>query len=198
VLIFFQRLTQHFHQKLTRRKSEKVVLRRQISTLFCGSGSNANIASKRVNLSAPSTAMNGNYFSSLIDSAFRPFLSDLGFTFQSTHLSGRYYRATFVEPQHTLVVTFEPGDEEVVVMLLTNGDDSLKAIDDSAITPRLGDLNARYMSETTARARKENNAYFGQFEQTDPAEKMLLKCAKDLRLVLLLHLGKILGDLGSG
>jgi hypothetical protein len=137
--------------------------------------------------------MNGNSFSSLIDSTFRPFLSDLGFVFQSVQLSGRYYRATFVEHQHTLIVTFEPGDEEVVVMLLTNGDDSLKAIDDPARTPRLGDLSARYMSATTPLARTENRAYFSQFEQTDPAEKMLLKCAKDLRLVLPLHLGKALG-----
>ena len=77
--------------------------------------------------------MNGNSFGSLIESAFRPFLSELGFTFQSAHLGGRYYRATFIESRYTLIVTFEPGDEEVIVMLLTNGDDSLKAIDDSAI-----------------------------------------------------------------
>lgn len=134
--------------------------------------------------------MNRNSFSSLIDSAFCPFLSELGFTFQSAHLSGRYYRATFVESRYTLIVTFEPGDEEVIVMLLTNGDDSLKAIDDSAKTPRLGDLNARYMSETTASARTENDAYFGQFERADPAEKILLESAKNLRLVLPLHLGK--------
>lgn len=138
--------------------------------------------------------MNGNSFGSLIDSAFCPFLSELGFTFQSAHLSGRYYRATFVESRYTLIVTFEPGDEEVIVMLLTNGDDSLKAIDDSAKTPRLGDLNARYMSETTVRARTENDVYFGQFERTDQAEKKLLKCAKDLRLVLPLHLGKSVGS----
>jgi hypothetical protein len=134
--------------------------------------------------------MNGKSFSDLIDLAFRPFLSDLGFNLQPIHVSGRYYRANFVGNQQTLTVSFEPGDESITIMLIKNTDDSLDAIDDSERAPRLSDLNKRYMSKTTAAERTENDSYFGHIERADPAERLLLKCAKELRLVLPLHLGR--------
>jgi hypothetical protein len=132
--------------------------------------------------------MNGVIFTNLMESAFRPFLGKLGFAMQPLHVSGRYYRATFGGPHYTLLITFEPGDENTTVMLLTNGDDDLKAIDDPARTPRLADLNSRYMPQVSTDARSENEAYFDQFAASDRTEKLLLKCAKDLRLVLPLHL----------
>lgn len=132
--------------------------------------------------------MNGSSFESLMKSVFKPFLEQLGFVMQPVHVSGRYYRASFADRQHTLLITFEPGDEQATVMLLTNGDDDLRAIDDPVRTPRLSHLNARYMGLVTASERAENEAFFGQLEPHDRAEHGLIKCAKDLRLVLPRHL----------
>ena len=107
---------------------------------------------------------------------------------QPAHLSGRYYRVTFVGDLHTLLITFEPGDEQLIVMLLRNGDSDLKAIDDPAKTPRLSNLVARYLPAVTAQERAENETFFSQVKPRDSAEKSLLESAKDLRLVLPLHI----------
>lgn len=123
-----------------------------------------------------------------MQSVFKPFLEQLGFAMQPVHVSGRYYRASFAGRNNTLLITFEPGDEQTTVMLVTNGDDDLRAIDDPVKTPRLSHLNARYMGLVTASERAENEAFFGQLEPRDRAEYGLIKCAKDLRLVLPRHL----------
>lgn len=132
--------------------------------------------------------MNGETFANIINSAFRPFLSELGFTMDPLHVSGRCYGAIFNNSHYKLLISFEPGDENTAVMLVTIGDDDLKAIDDTARTPRLADLNSRYMPSVSADAHSENEAYFKSLTVTDPIESNLLKCAKDLRLVLPLHL----------
>lgn len=132
--------------------------------------------------------MNGSNFEQLMKSAFKPFLEQIGFTMRLVHVSGRYYRASFVSRRHTLLVTFEPGDQQTTVMLLTNGDGSLRSIDNPEKTPRLSHLNARYMGLVTASERAENEVFFGQLEPRDRAEHELIKCAKDLRLVLPHHL----------
>jgi hypothetical protein len=146
---------------------------------------------------ASSKTMSAEAFGSLIELAFRPFLSELGFMIQPSQVSGRCYRATFVEARHTLVIAFEPGDEHVTIMLFTNHDDSLMAIDDPENTLRLTDLNARYQPKTTASARAENEVHFSQIEQTDPVGKLLLKYAKELRLVLPLHLERPAVDMNA-
>ena len=132
--------------------------------------------------------MKGIDFKNLIEFVFCPFLAKLGFELEPVHLSGRYYRASFVSKDHTLVIAFEPGDNHVTVMLLINGDDDLNAIDDPTRSPRLSHLNARYMAAVTPAARTENERYFSQFRSQEGVEQILLKCAKELRLVLPLHL----------
>lgn len=128
--------------------------------------------------------MTADRFLEIITQAFPPFLSELGFRLQQPHLSGRYYRATFVGCEHTLIVSFEPGDNNLVVMLMPNGHDDLAAIDDREKTPRLADLNQRYMNDVTADEVKSNDAFFASIETRDFNERRLLKCAKELRLVL--------------
>lgn len=132
--------------------------------------------------------MNGPSFEKLVNSIFSPFLKELGFVFRPALVSGRYYRSSFVSLRHTLLVTFEPGEERADVMLLSNEQDDLHSIDDLSKTPRLSDLNARYMRQVTASERAENEAHFEQLGPYDDMERGLLKYAKDLRLVLPLHL----------
>lgn len=132
--------------------------------------------------------MTGKRFESLVKEAFNPFLSELGLKPERQHLSGRYYRANFVGKQHTLVVSFEPGDAYLSVMLVQNDNDDLVAIDNPQKTPRLNDLNRWYMSDVTPSERANNEAYFSTIKVEGPSEQALLKCAKDLRLVLPRHL----------
>jgi hypothetical protein len=135
--------------------------------------------------------MSGKDFESLIHRAFSPFLSPLGFELQPLHLSGRLFRASCAGPRYILLITFEPGDGETTVMLLTKGHEDLRSIDDTERTPRLPDLNARYVGRVTPEGRAANDAFFRSIEVDDPAERKLLKCARDLRLVLPLHLSEV-------
>jgi len=94
----------------------------------------------------------------------------------------------FIGELWTLSVSFEPGDNYFSVMLLNNKRRGLAAMDDRQISPRLSDLNARYMSQITPAEREENEVFFGNILVTHPLEKQLLRFAKDLRLVLPKHI----------
>lgn len=134
--------------------------------------------------------MTGERFKYLVTQAFNSFLSDLGLRPEKIHLSGRYHRASFIGKEHTLIVSFELGDSYLTAMLVQN-DDDLVAIDDPQRTPRLDDLNSAYMGSVTSSERAENESFFSSIKAEDYNEKVLLKCAKDLRLVLPRHLRMI-------
>jgi hypothetical protein len=51
-------------------------------------------------------------------------------------------------------------------------------------TPRLSDLNSRYMNTVSSEERAANEAAFKSVEARDEEEKLLLKSAKELCLVL--------------
>jgi hypothetical protein len=132
--------------------------------------------------------MNDQDFSRIIDQAFTPFLKELGFVAQPKAISGRAYIVEFVGKAWTLSVSFEPGDDYFSVMLLNNEMRGLAAMDDRQKTPRLSDLNNRYMALVTQLDREENEAIFSGITVRDSLERQLLKFAKDLRLVLPKHL----------
>lgn len=133
--------------------------------------------------------MNGSSFENIIVNVFKPFLEKIGFEMDSVFVSGRYYRASFVDLDKKLSITFEPGDDQITVMLITKKHDDLQSIDDPERTPRLSNLNAKYMGCVTASERAGNEIYFKGVKSQDRAEDRLIKCAKDLRLVLPRHLG---------
>lgn len=123
-----------------------------------------------------------------MQSVFRPFLSDLNFEMEPIHVSGRYYRASFVDHRYRLAVSFEPGDEVVTVTLFTIGSHDIESIDSPIKSPRLSTLNDRYMGLVTGKERADNEVFFGQLHARDHIERVLIKCAKELRLVLPHHL----------
>lgn len=133
--------------------------------------------------------MNGLRFKELIGNLYQPFMADMGFQMHPIFVSGRYYRASFIGHQRKLTVTFEPGEDQISIMLINNGDADILSIDDPERTPRLSHLNKKYMSAVTSAERSENELYFGSFKSLDHVEDKLIKCAKDLRLVLPRHLG---------
>ena len=128
--------------------------------------------------------MSGNGFLQIIKTAFVPFLKDLGFLMSETSISGRFYRASFLGRSHSIWVSFEPGDSILFVIVFGREDGKLSDIDDPMKTPRLADLNRRYMASVTNEQRAENEIVFETIFAHDKDERLLLKSAKELRLVL--------------
>ena len=73
-------------------------------------------------------------------------------------------------------------------MVLSRKNGELSDIDDRAETPRLADLNDRYMQTVTSEDRAANDEFFASVAVSDDEELRVLKAAKELRLVLPKHL----------
>jgi len=132
--------------------------------------------------------MDGNSFLRLINHAFVPFMNKLGFSLELPHISGRYYRARFISLRHMVSLTFEPGDEVHFVMVHGLKDGIATEIDDKQMAPRLADLNKQFMAKIDSESRSKNETFFSLIPTADRDEQMLLKAAKDLRLVLPMHI----------
>jgi len=128
--------------------------------------------------------MNGQDFSRIITEAFTPFLRELRFLPRPVKISGRAYQAEFVGEKYTVSISFEPGDDYFLAMVIENGFNDPESIDNREKTPRLSDLNTRYMRLIDATEREANEAYFAHVAVRHSFERHLLKIAKELRLVL--------------
>ena len=128
--------------------------------------------------------MNGQVFLRLLNEAFAPFLTGLGFSMDTPSISGRLYRASFTGPKHSVSVSFEPGDEAFYVLVFSREHGELSDMDDRLKTARLSDLNSRYMNAVSREERAVNEATFKSVVARDEEERALLKSAKELRLVL--------------
>lgn len=128
--------------------------------------------------------MNGEDFLRIVKDAFVPFLAELGFTMAPPSISGRLYRVNFTGPRHTVAVSFEPGEKAFLVLVFSQEQGELSDIDDRSKTLRLSDLNSQYMKTVSAEQRVANEVFFKSVAAKDDEEKALLKCAKELRLVL--------------
>ncbi|MCS7062617.1 MAG: hypothetical protein NZM04_00980 [Methylacidiphilales bacterium] len=128
--------------------------------------------------------MNGQDFLRIVNEGFAPFLKQLGFVMDEPSISGRYYRVSFTGSAHAVLVSYEPGDEALFVMVFSRKNGELSDIDDRTKTPRLADLNSRYMAAITNEERAENERIFKSVAVNDKEERLLLKAAKELRLVL--------------
>jgi hypothetical protein len=138
--------------------------------------------------------MNGQDFLRITNEAFVPFIKGLGFAMEEPSASGRFYRVTFTGSDHVVSVTYEPGDHALFVRVFSRKNGELSDIDDRRETPRLTDLNSRHTASITAEERAENERYFECVAANDEEERLLLKAAKELRLVLPKYLGGVEGS----
>lgn len=134
--------------------------------------------------------MNGHDFLRISNDAFAPFLSELGFQADTPSVSGRHYRATFSSPTHTVSVSFEPGDDVFQVLVFSRVQGRPSTIDDRRMTPRLSDLNTRYMSMVSDAERAKCTHALEHVTANDDDERTLLKLAAELSLVLPHYLSK--------
>jgi hypothetical protein len=135
--------------------------------------------------------MDSRGFLRLVDEAFTPFLTALGFVAKAPSINGRHFQANFVGDLCDLSISFEPGVDFEAIFIFTERDAGLASIDDPAVTPRLADLNRRYSMSVSDAARRENKTFFSGLRVEDKFERSLLKSAKDLRLVLPLFLSDL-------
>ena len=98
------------------------------------------------------------------------------------------YSASFSNETHSVGISFEPGEDRFLVLLFTKENGKLSEIDDRVKTPRLVELNERYMPGVTREERAANEAFFKPILVDDGQERILLKYAKELRLILPGHL----------
>jgi hypothetical protein len=134
--------------------------------------------------------MNGQDFLRIVRTAFLPIFSALGFQMDTPSTSGRFYRASFTSPNYVISISYEPGDNSQFVIIFTKENDELSDIDDRSKTPRLADLNSRYMHTISSDERVQNEAFFASVQVTGDQEKLLLKAAKELRLVFPKYLNR--------
>lgn len=70
----------------------------------------------------------------------------LGFVLP-TSVSGRMYSADFVSPAYVASISFEPGDDYVLVAVFTVTGGVRSDLDDRKTTQRLSDLNPRFLTQ---------------------------------------------------
>jgi len=133
--------------------------------------------------------MNGQDFLRIAQEAFVPFLKELGFVMDEPSISGRFYRVSFISRFNAISVSYEPGDDALFVIIFSREDGCLSDMDDRLKTPRLADLNSRFMQTVTGEERAANETAFDAVAVHDTQERLLLKAAKELRLVLPKYLG---------
>lgn len=132
--------------------------------------------------------MDGKDFLRVVKEAFSPFLQALGFEEDVPSISGRFYRASFSSTHNVISISFEPGDSALFIMVFSRENGELSDIDDRSRTPRLVDLNTRYLHLITNDELLNADAKFASIRVNDKDELFLLKAAKELSLVIPKHL----------
>jgi hypothetical protein len=128
--------------------------------------------------------MNSQSFKNFSLRVFNPFLKEIGFSLSEIDFNGKFYSIYYDNSIYRVVLSFEPGDSYLSLMLQNKEHDDLTSIDNPEITPRLNDMNLMYMKDVGVSERRENDNYFSSITPENQIEKCILKLAKDLRLVL--------------
>lgn len=128
----------------------------------------------------------------VLKTLFLPFLKDLGFELKKMKINGKYFYSEFTKASVTLLISLEPQEEHLDVIVLDNKARSLEQEQcnlDNA--PRLKGLNSRFMPLVTSSEIKQNNEYFSGYEAEDSVERSLMQSAKSLKLILPYYLNEL-------
>ena len=90
------------------------------------------------------------------------------------------YSAEFTSATHVVSVSYEPGDDFLLVVIFTVKDGIRSNIDDRVATPRLSDLNARFLhaSDADELNRRLSEGALG------PEERRIQRIRAELSIVL--------------
>ena len=106
-------------------------------------------------------------FTDAIESYFVPFLEEQGFRIAAPiAISGKHYFARFGSGGFEIMVSYEPGDDYLTVIL----------------GPPLSGFVLPSPNDASPRVCQENQEYFARCVSSSDLERRLLKAAQDLRL----------------
>ncbi len=128
--------------------------------------------------------MNEKDFTEMINKAFIPFLKDLGFIMDSQNISGKFYKVSFSDSTHKVNIAYEPSEKERLFVVIFRINSPLSEFDNRSKSPSLSNLNSLFMNQISTDQRVLNDEYFKNIEIKDEDGKLMLKTAKELRLVL--------------
>jgi hypothetical protein len=123
--------------------------------------------------------MDDSKFVSLVCRYVRPALQPFGFSVQ-TAVSGRTFSAEFISKDLVVSIAYEPGDDYLLVAIFTVDDGIRSNIDDRIATPRLSDLNSRFLqaSDADELTRRRYDGALG------PEERRMQRIGAELAIVL--------------
>src|SRR4030095_7391421 len=128
--------------------------------------------------------MSDEDFKRIVEQAFAPFLTRLGFKLAPFVIEGRCDRATFLREDYVIDIYYEPGDEVVLVFVFLRENGIRSEVDDQSKTLRLSDLKERYMPMVTLQERADARLSLQQIQVSDEVQRHLVRSAEDLCLVL--------------
>lgn len=132
--------------------------------------------------------MNNNGFINIINESFSPILLSLGFKNRKDSISGKLYESLFTGNGFGVSISFEPGERLFNVIIFSDTNGALSDIDNTEKSPRLSDLNRKYMSLVSHEEISKNERIFSKIKTHDKDEEILLKMAKELRLTLPIYM----------
>ena len=123
--------------------------------------------------------MDDSEFVSSVCRYVRPALRPFGFSI-ATAVSGRTFSAEFISEDLVVSIAYEPGDDYLMVVVFTVNDGVRSHIDDRIATPRLSDLNFRFLraSDADELARRRYDGALG------PEERRIQRIGAELAIVL--------------
>ena len=123
--------------------------------------------------------MNGADFETAVRRHVWSVLQPHGFQI-TTHISGRMYSVEFGSDTHVVSISYEPGDDYLLVVIFSVKDGIRSDIDDRVATPRLSDLNARFLhaSDADELNRRRSEGALG------PEERRIQRIGAELSIVL--------------
>ena len=108
-------------------------------------------------------------------------------------LSGKLYESTYETNNRALTVSYEPGDDYLVIMLFEKNGDSWSDFDDTSATKSLNQLNKEYFSKIDESEIREIDQYFNGLVAENEDSKLMKKKAREL--IVCFHVMKRQGKL---
>ena len=108
-------------------------------------------------------------------------------------LSGKLYESIYEKNDRVLSVSYEPGDDYLVVMLFEKRGNCLSDFDDLSSTKSLSQLNKEFFPKVEKSETRKIDQYFNSLVAESEESKILKKKAREL--IVCFHVMKRLGHL---
>ena len=135
--------------------------------------------------------MDGQTFIRLVKKAFNPFMREFGFSMGAPSVDGLIFSVDFTHRDCVVTVAIEPPDLAVHTLIFSREGEQLSAPDDLLRTPRLSDLVARHMRQASQAEQITAKKKFAAVHAPIEDQRLLLKAARELYLVLPKHLASL-------